>query len=157
MEESNDRLVLRDRSTVAVLALLAIALIVGGLGFAGLAGAADTTERLVFGVFAGVGVLLVIATPFFLRTHVHVFDRPAARLERRVWRAIGGEDRASLPLSHVDRALVETDEDVDGDTHRIVLVMVDDRGETALPLRDYFSSAQQEPVAAAINRWLERR
>lgn len=157
VENTPSRLVLRDRSHLAAMLVMGIAVIFAVLGFGGLAGAEDATERLVFGLFGVGSIPIALGALFIVRTHTHAFDRQAGVIDRRVTRLLGRNEHARIPLGHIRRAVVETDHDHDGDTHRVVLILDDGARETMLPLRDYYSSSAQQGTADAINRWLGSR
>ena len=157
IENSHDYLVVRDRSHLAALGLVVIALIFAGVGSVGFARAEDRTEQLVFGVFAVLSFPIAFGSLFIIRTHLHVFDRKGGVLHSRVKKLLGAGKQSRVPLAIIRGAVVETDEDVDGDTHRVVLVLEEAGREGSFPLRDYKSSSRHDRIVEDINSWLEHR
>ncbi|MEO0823391.1 MAG: hypothetical protein AAF074_23610 [Pseudomonadota bacterium] len=156
VENSADRLVVRDRSHLAALAVMVIALIFGVLGFGGMSVADTAAERIAAHVFGYGSFAIALGALFIIRTHTHVFDRGAGLLHRRVAGLFGRPEQQQVPLGHVRRAEVDTDSDSDGDTHRVVLILAEGGGERVLPMRNYHSSTPQQAMADSINAWLRR-
>lgn len=155
VENGVDRLVVRDSSILGAFVLIAIAIVIGGFGTAGLSAAETSAELVISTIFVAVAAVLVLGASFILRIHIHVFDRAKATLDTRTWRLFGSTDH-SIPLHDVINAKVETVDDADNVTHRIVLTVKDHGKVKTLPLRDHTTGARHDRIVHSINEWIQQ-
>ena len=157
MRNTPEQLVIRDRTVLPVLALLAIAAICGTLGGLAALYGEDGATRLGGTVFALVAVCLAAVAPVIAKEHTHIFDRRRGVLVRRMRRLIGGGEERAIPLDRVRGVEITVEREVaDPDTYGIDLLIEFQPGQALgrLPLRDYTSSGDMRPVHDAIERWL---
>lgn len=154
---SPDLLIVRDRAVLPVLALLAIAVIMGTLGLLGALTSDDQAMRLVGAGCVVVALPLVGFALFIAREHTHTFDRRQGVVLRRVRHLIGPQEQMKIPLDRVLGVEIIVEEDVaDPDTYAVALVVAPHQGEAPrqLRLRNYTSSDDPRPIYEVVERWL---
>ena len=144
LEDSPDRLVLRDRPGFVAAALVACGLVCFVMAMQTDAGDWQAQAgRVAVGVFA-IAVAWVVYP-----TRTLVFDRASGLLvveTRRVGRVVTDV----IPLSRIRRASVQADHDGDIRTERLVVLTA----EGPVPLEMSYTSDARLDVSRRINQWL---
>ena len=110
----------------------------------------DRTGYLVALLGGGFGFVFFGA---FIRRTQAIFDRRANLFTLRS-RTILGYKQKQWPLTDVERAIIETSSDSDGDTHRPTILMCGG-ADRRIPLTPvYESGVRAERMRDAINDWL---
>ena len=150
VENTADRLHLA--STPWFVGLLGVGMVLLGVNFGfRVLGGSETQDNAILGVLAciGMGAGLLI---FFARRDDVVLDRVEGRVTMKHRTILGKPAQVQYPLAEVARALVQSNNDGESNTHRPALELTTGRREPITPV--YSSGKGARTACDTINVWL---